>query len=85
MKSENWQELYDKGKKLGKDPGTNKGFIELGANFPNSVQGFYVPTYMIKGDKERGIIASAPNLKSVDDVKKYWKLFNRNRLNIPPK
>ena len=73
--TENWQELYDKGKKLGEDPGTSKGFIKLGANFPNSVQGFYVPTYMIKGDKERGIKASAPNLKSVDDVKKYWKLF----------
>jgi glycine betaine/proline transport system substrate-binding protein len=73
--TENWQELYDKGKKLGMNAGTDKGFVELGPNFPNSVQGFYVPTYMIKGDKKRGIKASAPDLKTVEDVKKYWELF----------
>jgi glycine betaine/proline transport system substrate-binding protein len=73
--TENWQELYDKGIAQGKDPGTNKGFIRLGPNFPNSVQGWYVPTYMIKGDKKRGIKATAPGLKSVYDMPKYWKLF----------
>ena len=73
--TENWQELYDKGRAAGKDPNTNEGFIELGANFPNSVQGFYVPTYMIKGDPKRGIKATAPGLKSVSDLPKYWKLF----------
>ena len=73
--TENWQDLYDKGKKLGQDPSTDKGFIELGANFPNSVQGFWVPTYVIKGDAKRGIKAMAPDLKTVDDAKKYWQLF----------
>jgi len=73
--TENWQELYDKGKKLGQDPSTSKGFVELGANFPNSVQGFWVPTYIIKGDPDRGIKAVAPDLKTVEDIKKYWQLF----------
>ena len=73
--TENWQELYDKGIAFGKDPNTKKGFIRLGPNFPNSVQGWYVPTYMIKGDKKRGIKATAPDLKSVKDMPKYWKLF----------
>ena len=73
--TENWQELYDKGLAKGKNPNTKEGFIHLGANFPNSVQGWYVPTYMIKGDPKRGIKASAPGLKSVADMPKYWKLF----------
>jgi glycine betaine/proline transport system substrate-binding protein len=73
--TENWQELYDEGLAKGKDPTTNEGFIRLGPNFPNSVQGWYVPTYMIKGDPERGIEATAPDLKSVYDMPKYWELF----------
>jgi glycine betaine/proline transport system substrate-binding protein len=73
--TENWQDLYDQGIAKGKDPNTNEGFIELGANFPNSVQGWYVPTYMIKGDAKRGIKATAPGLKSVSDMPKYWELF----------
>jgi glycine betaine/proline transport system substrate-binding protein len=73
--TENWQDLYDKGEKLGKDPSSEKGFIWLGSNFPNSVQGFWVPTYVIKGDSERGIKPVAPDLKSVEDVKRYWELF----------
>ena len=56
--TENWQELYDKGLAKGQDPNTKEGFISLGANFPNSVQGWYVPTYMIKGDAKRGIKAT---------------------------
>ncbi|GGE48844.1 histidine ABC transporter substrate-binding protein [Pullulanibacillus camelliae] len=38
-------------------------------------QGFYVPTYMIKGDPDKGIKPMTPDLKSVSDLKKYWKLF----------
>ena len=38
-------------------------------------QGFYVPTYMIEGDAERGIEATAPDLKSVDDLPNYKHLF----------
>lgn len=73
--TENWQKLYDEGIAAGKDPNTDEGFINLGANFPNSVQGFYVPTYMIKGDPQRGIKATAPDLKSVFDLPEYWQLF----------
>ena len=73
--TENWQELYDEGLAKGKDANTNQGFVNLGANFPNSVQGWYVPRYVVEGDAKRGIKAMAPDLKSVADLPKYWKLF----------
>ena len=73
--TENWQELYDEGLAKGKDPNTNQGFVELGSNFPNSVQGWYVPRYVVEGDLKRGIDPMAPDLKSVSDLPKYWKLF----------
>ena len=34
-----------------------------------------MPTYMIKGDKKRGIKLMAPELKKVEELKKYCKLF----------
>ena len=49
--------------------------IKLGTNYPDAPQGWYVPTYMIKGDTERGIEPVAPDLKSVNDLPKYWDLF----------
>jgi len=49
--------------------------VDLGTNFPDSWQGWLVPTYMIKGDPERGIEPMAPDLKSVDDLPKYWELI----------
>ena len=73
--TDNIQELYDKGIALGKDPSTNEGIIDLGSNFPNSVQGWYVPRYVVEGDSKRGIKPTAPDLKSVFDLPKYWKLF----------
>lgn len=54
--------------------------IDLGPVFPDSPQGWYVPTYVIEGDPERGIEASAPGLKSVDDLPEYWEVF-RDREN----
>lgn len=44
-------------------------------NFDDNTQGLYVPTYMIKGDEERGIDPVAPDLKTVEDLKKYPDLF----------
>jgi len=34
-----------------------------------------VPTYVIKGDPKRGIKPVAPDLRSIEDLPKYWKLF----------
>ena len=53
----------------------NGKMVSLGTNFPDAPQGWYVPTYMIKGDEARGIRAVAPDLKSVADLPKYWELF----------
>lgn len=49
--------------------------IEIGDLVPDSQQGFYVPRYVIEGDKERGIEPMAPDLKTVEDLKKYPELF----------
>ena len=46
-----------------------------GQTIPYGGQFFYVPTYMIEGDAERGIEATAPDLKSVMDLPKYKDLF----------
>lgn len=47
----------------------------VGNSYPFVWQGWLVPTYMIKGDPQRGIEASAPDLKGVFDMPKYWELF----------
>ncbi|MBN3786538.1 glycine betaine ABC transporter substrate-binding protein [Burkholderia sp. Ac-20353] len=39
------------------------------------VEGWWVPEYVVKGDGKRGIKAAAPDLKSVEDLKKYAALF----------
>lgn len=54
----------------------DKGLItEVGLNYDDNMQGLYVPTYIIEGDAERGIEPMAPDLKSIDDLAKYWELF----------
>ena len=50
-------------------------FQDLGTNFGDNKQGFYVPRYVIEGDPERGIEPLAPDLKTVQDLKKYPHLF----------
>lgn len=64
----NIQELYDRGIAEGT-------IIDLGPNFPDSWQGWLVPSFVIHGDAERGIEPMAPELRSVHDMPKYWKLF----------
>ena len=49
--------------------------VEIGLNFDDNAQGLYVPRYVIEGDEERGIKALAPDLKTVEDLKKYPELF----------
>lgn len=49
--------------------------VELGVLVPDSAQGLYVPRYVIEGDPARSIPALAPELKTVQDLKKYPQLF----------
>ena len=57
--------------------------INLGINFDDDRQGFYVPRYVIEGDKTRNIAPMAPDLKTVRDLAKYPQLFkddeNKNK------
>ena len=53
----------------------NGSIIEVGDLVPDSVQGFYVPRYVIEGDAERGIEPLAPDLKHVRDIAKYPEVF----------
>ncbi len=48
---------------------------ELSINFDDNFQGIYVPRYVIEGDSDRGIEASAPDLKTVRDLAKYPDVF----------
>ena len=48
---------------------------ELSVNYEDNAQGVYVPRYVIEGDAERGIEASAPDLKTVEDLKNYADVF----------
>ncbi len=84
---ENWPdnfESYAKGVESG-------ALVEVGLNFDDNAQGLYVPRYVIEGDADRGIEALAPDLRSVEDLKKYAHLFpdpeasNRGAIvNAPP-
>jgi len=64
----NQKEAYEKAIKAGQ-------VIDLGSNFPDSWQGWMVPTYVIEGNSERGIKPMAADLKSVFDMPEYWELF----------
>jgi glycine betaine/proline transport system substrate-binding protein len=44
--------------------------VEVGLNFPDAVQGWYVPKYLVEGDK-----APAKGLKSVTDLPRFKALF----------
>lgn len=44
--------------------------VELGVNFPDATQGWFVPRYLVEGPK-----AAAPGLRSVRDLPRYKALF----------
>ncbi|MGB3368054.1 MAG: glycine betaine ABC transporter substrate-binding protein [Acidaminobacteraceae bacterium] len=68
---ENWPDNFQ-----GYQPAIDEGsIVEVGLNFDDNAQGFYVPRYLIEGDEARGIKALAPDLKTVEDLKKYAALF----------
>lgn len=48
---------------------------EVSINFDDNAQGLYVPTYLIKGDPEKGIEPLTPDLKTMQDLGKYWEVF----------
>ena len=66
--TENIQKQYDRGIESG-------NMLDLGSNYSDNWQGWLVPTYVVKGDAKRGIKATAPDLKTVEDMKKYWEIF----------
>ncbi|MFZ2538992.1 MAG: glycine betaine ABC transporter substrate-binding protein [Oscillospiraceae bacterium] len=58
-----------------KDDLAKEKLQELGINFDDNRQGLYIPKYVIEGDTKRGIKPMAPDLKTVQDLKKYPHLF----------
>ncbi|MDJ0950131.1 MAG: ABC transporter substrate-binding protein [Alphaproteobacteria bacterium] len=65
---DNVTEPWDKALAAGK-------VVELGTNFPDAVQGWWVPRYLVEGDAERGVAARAPDLRHVRDLPKHKALF----------
>ena len=49
--------------------------VDLGASLSDNWQGWVVPSYIIHGDASRGINPVAPDLQTVFDMARYWKLF----------
>ncbi|HZK85608.1 MAG TPA: ABC transporter substrate-binding protein [Desulfosporosinus sp.] len=66
--TDNIRDIYDSAIKDG-------SIKEVSMNFDDNAQGLYVPTYLIKGDPAKGIKPLAPDLKSIQDLPKYWELF----------
>lgn len=58
-----------------KDDIANGLYNELGVNFDDNMQGFYVPRYVIEGDPSRNIEPVAPDLKTVADLARYKDVF----------
>ncbi|CAG8863664.1 hypothetical protein PS627_00602 [Pseudomonas fluorescens] len=50
--------------------------FSLGDTVKNAEEGWWVPAYVIKGDPKRNLKALAPDLRSVDDLKRYPKVFS---------
>src|SRR5699024_3434957 len=66
--SDNIREVYDEALEA-------EDIEVVSVNFDDNDQGLYVPTYVIEGDEERGIEPLAPDLKTVEDLKKYPRVF----------
>lgn len=66
--TDNLKDIYEKAIERG-------DIVRASTNFDDNTQGLYVPTYVIKGDEERGIEPLAPDLKTVADLAKYPELF----------
>lgn len=53
----------------------NGDIVDVGVLVPDSAQGLYVPRYVVEGDPQQGIEPMAPDLKTVEDLKKYPEVF----------
>ena len=69
---ESWHSNYPEAYQEQIDAGT---VVNVGTNMPDGPQGWWVPRYMIEGDAERGIEATAPDLRTIDDLPQYAELF----------
>jgi len=49
--------------------------MQVGVNFPDANQGWFVPRYVVEGDAKRGIEPMAPDLKRADQLADYKALF----------
>lgn len=49
--------------------------VDVGVLLPDSMQGIYVPRYVVEGDPAAGIAPMAPGLRHVRDIKKYPQVF----------
>ncbi|MFD2645004.1 ABC transporter substrate-binding protein [Pseudomonas japonica] len=49
--------------------------LALGDTVKNADEGWWVPEFVIKGDAERGIAPLAPDLRDVNDLKRYAEVF----------
>ncbi|WP_449432502.1 ABC transporter substrate-binding protein [Pseudomonas putida] len=47
----------------------------LGDTVKNAEEGWWVPAYVVEGDPSRNLKALAPDLRSVDDLKRYPQVF----------
>jgi len=72
---ESWPSYNPAGDKYIKQFGGDGSVAYLGETGIVGVSGYFVPRYVIEGDPERGIPASAPDLKSYKDLNKYKDLF----------
>lgn len=66
--TDNIKDLYEESIESG-------DIVKVSTNFDDNDQGLYVPTYVIEGDEERGIEPMAPDLRTVEDLKKYPEVF----------
>src|SRR5699024_1529598 len=66
--TDNIKEVYEEALEAG-------DIEKVSVNFNDNDQGLYVPAYVIEGDEERDIEPLAPDLKTVEDLKKYPEVF----------
>lgn len=72
-----YMEIWKQNAKDAWEKAVDSGNVKkVSVNFDDNVQGFYVPTYVIEGDPERGIEPTAPDLETTKDLLKYPDVFN---------